>query len=145
MVVRVVKKSNEAISLCPGIFSLTLKKPYEVEINGQKVIRFPFTASGMACNIKPNYFYLFKSEFGDDRLKIQKFHTLAISIRKCFDITEPFCEESYEKWVGKKGLVVMAKQRDGNIRASFFMPNKTLTKGRERIIEKMHTFKYGWQ
>ena len=145
MVVRVVKKSNETISLCPGMFSLTLKKPYEVEINGQKVIRFPFTAAGMACNIKPNYFYLFKSEFGDDKLKIQRFHTLAMAIRKCFDITEPFCEESYEKWVGKKGIVVMGKQKNGKIGVIFYMPNKGLKESREKIIEKMHTFEYGWQ
>lgn len=142
MVVRVKKQSSDVIRLKPGCYNVTLQKPYEIEIEGQKVIRFPFTVDGIVGKIKPFYFYLFKSEIGDDKLKFQRFNTLAMVIRKCFLLYGPFNEDSYKKWVGRKGRVVIGKYPDANVGVVFFMVNDSITPAKVRFIEHLHTFEY---
>ena len=142
MIVRTIQKSNETIELKPGCYNVTLQEPYEEEINGQTVIRFPFTVDGIVGKIKPFYFYLFKSEIGDDKLKFQRFNTLAMAIRKCFLLYGPFNKESYEKWVGKKGRVIIGNHASGSVGVVFFMVNSGITPNKVRFIEHLHTFEY---
>ena len=142
MVIKTKKQSNETIELKPGCYNVTLQEPYEKEIEGQKVIRFPFTVDGIVGKIKPFYFYLFKSEIGDDKLKFQRFNTLAMAVRKCFLLYGPFNKDSYEKWVGKKGRVIIGKHASGSIGVVFFMCNSSITPAKERFIEHLHTFDY---
>lgn len=142
MVIKTKKQSDETIELKPGCYNVTLQEPYEKEIEGQKVIRFPFTVDGIVGKIKPFYFYLFKSEIGDDKLKFQRFNTLAMAVRKCFLLYGPFNKDSYEKWVGKKGRVIIGKHASGSIGVVFFMCNSSITPAKERFIEHLHTFDY---
>ena len=142
MIIKAIPKSNDTIELKPGCYNVTLQKPYEKEIEGQKVVRFPFTVDGIVGKIKPFYFYLFKSEIGDDKLKFQRFNTLAMAIRKCFLLYGPFNKESYEKWVGKKGRVIIGKHASGSVGVVFFMCNSSITPAKVRFIEHLHTFEY---
>lgn len=142
MIVKSITKSNGTIELKPGCYNVTLQKPYEKEIEGQKVVRFPFSVDGIVGKIKPFYFYLFKSEIGDDKLKFQRFNTLAIAIRKCFLLYGPFNKDSYEKWVGKKGRVIIGKNASGSVGVVFFMVNSSITPAKIRFIEHLHTFEY---
>ena len=142
MIVKSITKSNATIELKPGCYNVTLQKPYEKEIEGQKIVRFPFSVDGIVGKIKPFYFYLFKSEIGDDKLKFQRFNTLAMAIRKCFLLYGPFNKDSYEKWVGKKGRVIIGKHASGSVGVVFFMVNSSITPAKIRFIEHMHTFEY---
>lgn len=142
MVVKAIMKGNETIELKPGCYYVTLQKPYETEIKGQEVIRFPFTVNGIVGKIKPFYFYLFKAKIGDDKLKVQRFNTLAMAIRKCFDVVSPFTESNYELWTGKKGRVVIGKHENGKVGVIFFMHNEKLSNIRKTLIENMHTIEF---
>ena len=131
MVIKTKKQSNETIELKPGCYNVTLQEPYEKEIEGQKVIRFPFTVDGIVGKIKPFYFYLFVPKDDDDKLKIERFYTLAMAIRECFDSVLPFNELSYKFWKGKKGRVVIGKHRDGKIGVVFFMRSEIINLARK--------------
>lgn len=142
MVIKTKKQSDETIELKPGCYNVTLQEPYEKEIEGQKIVRFPFKVDGIVGKIKPFYFYLFKSEIGDDKLKFQRFNTLAMAIRKCFLLYGPFNEDSYKKWVGRKGRVIIGRHASGNMGVVFFMCNSSITPAKVRFIEHLHTFEY---
>lgn len=141
MVVKMKKQDNETIELKPGCYYVTLQEPYEEEINGEIVIRFPFSVNGMVGKIKPFYFYLFKAKDDDDKLKIQRLDTLEMAIRECFNIKLPFIKSNYRLLKGKKGRVVIGKHRNGKMGVVFFMQNDTINLAREALSENVHTFK----
>lgn len=141
MVVKMKKQDNETIELKPGCYNVILQEPYEEEINGEIVIRFPFSVNGMVGKIKPFYFYLFKAKDNDDKLKIQRLDTLEMAIRECFNIKLPFIKSNYKLLKGKKGRVVIGKHRDGKMGVVFFMRNDTINLARETLSENVHTFK----
>ena len=140
--IRGFEQGEGIIELKEGLYNVTLKKPYEKEIHGEIVIRFPFTVDGMVGKIKPFYFYLIKSQVCIKELKYERTNYLAESIRKCFDVILPFEEKNYEYWEGRKGRVLIAEKKSGNRGVVFFMKNKNLTMERFKIIEDMSVFKH---
>ena len=141
MVIKTKKQSNETIELKPGCYNVTLQEPYEEEINSEICIRFPFTVAGIVGKIKPFYFYLFVPKDGDDKLKIERFNTLAMAIRECFNSVLPFNELSYKFWKGKKGRVVIGKHKNGKMGVVFFMRSEIINLAQESLSENVHTFK----
>lgn len=134
-------QAEDLVELGEGIFNVTLKKPYEKEIDGEIVIRFPFTVDGFMGKIKPFYFYLFKSLVNDKGSKMGRLNRLAESIRKCFDVILPFEENYYECWEGKKGRVLVSRNNNGKKGVVFFFKNKNLSEERKKIIEDMYDFR----
>lgn len=141
MVVRAIPKSNETIELKPGCYNVTLQEPYEEEINGEIYIRFPFTVAGIVGKIKPFYFYLFVPKDGDDKLKIQRFNTLAMAIRECFNTMLPFTKNNYKLLKGKKGRVVIGKHRNGKMGVVFFMRSEMINIANKALSENTRVFK----
>ena len=141
MVIKTKKQSNETIELKPGCYNVTLQEPYEEEINGEIYIRFPFTVAGIIGKIKPFYFYLFVPKDGDEKLKFERFNTLGIAIRECFNTMLPFNKSHYMLWKGKKGRVVIGKHRNGKMGVVFFMRNDNINLARKALSENASVFK----
>ena len=141
MVIKTKKQSDGTIELKPGCYNVTLQEPYEKEINGEIVIRFPFTVAGMVGKINPFYFYLFVPKVGDEKLKFERFNVMEKAIRECFNTIMPFDERHYKLWKGKKGRVVIGKHRNGKMGVVFFMRNDIINLAREALSENIHTFK----
>ena len=141
MIVRTIPKNNGTIELKPGCYNVVLQEPYEEEINGEIVIRFPFTVAGIVGKIKPFYFYLFKSKIGDEKLKIEKLNAKEKAIRECFNTMLPFDERHYKLWEGKKGRVVIGKHRNDKMGVVFFMRNDTINLARKALSENTRVFK----
>ena len=141
MVVKTKKQDNEKIELKPGCYYVTLQEPYEGEINGEIVIKFPFSVNGIVGKIKPFYFYLFKAKDDDDKLKIQRLDTLEMAIRECFNIMLPFTKNNYKMLKGKKGRVVIGKHRNGKMGVVFFMQNEMINLAHKALSENTRVFK----
>lgn len=141
MVIKTKKQSDETIELKPGCYNVVLQEPYEEEINGEIYIRFPFTVAGIVGKIKPFYFYLFVPKVGDEKLKFERFNTLGIAIRECFNAELPFNKLSYKFWKGKKGRVVIGKHRNGKMGVVFFMRNESINIARQALSEDTRVFK----
>ena len=142
---RAFNQSEGVLELKEGLYNVTLKKPYEKEIHGEIVIRFPFTVDGFVGKIKPFYFYLIKSQAYIEELKRERFNYFAMSIRKCFDVILPFEKKYYEHWEGKKGRVLIAKHENGRNGVVFFVKNNNLTEERRKIIENIDFYMYKQQ
>ena len=140
MVVKTKKQGNVTIELKPGCYYVTLQEPYEEEINGETVIRFPFSVNGMVGKIKPFYFYLFKAKDDSDKLKVQRLDTLEMAIRECFNAKLPLTKNDYKFWKGKKGRVVIGKHRNGKMGVVFFMRSEILTLARKALSEDIPGF-----
>ena len=141
MVVKTKKQDNEKIELKPGCYYVTLQEPYEEEINGEIVIKFPFSVNGIVGKIKPFYFYLFKAKDDDDKLKIQRLDTLEMAIRECFNTMLPFTKNNYKMLKGKKGRVVIGKHRNGKMGVVFFMQNEMINLAHKALSENTRVFK----
>lgn len=141
MIIKAIPKSNGTIELKPGCYNVTLQEPYEEEINGEIYIRFPFTVAGIVGKIKPFYFYLFVPKDGDEKLKFERFNTLEIAIRECFNTELPFTKSYYKLWKGKKGRVVIGKHRNGKMGVVFFMRNENINLARKALSENVRVFK----
>ena len=140
MVVKTKKQDNETIELKPGCYYVTLQEPYEKEINGEIVVRFPFTVNGIVGKIKPFYFYLFKPLIGGDKLKFERFNAMEMAIRECFNTKLPLTKNDYKFWKGKKGRVVIGKHKNGNMGVVFFMRSEILTLARKTLSENIPGF-----
>lgn len=140
MVIRTKKQVNETIELKPGCYYVTLQEPYEEEINGEIVIKFPFSVNGIVGKTKPFYFYLFKAKDDDNKLKIQRLDTLEMAIRECFNIKLPFTKNNYMLLKGKKGRVVIGKHRNDKMGVVFFMRSEVLTLARKTLSEEIPGF-----
>lgn len=141
MVVKVKKQINETIELKPGCYNVILQEPYEVELEGEVAIRFPFTVSGIVGKIKPFYFYLFKAKDDDDKLKIQRLDALEMAIRECFNTMLPFTKSNYMLLKGKKGRVVIGKHRNGKMGVVFFMRSEMINLAHKALSENTRVFK----
>ena len=140
MVIKTKKQSDGTIELKPGCYYVTLQEPYEEEINGEIVIKFPFSVNGIVGKIKPFYFYLFKPKVSDDKLKVERLNTLEMAIKECFNVMLPLNRLSYKFWIGKKGRVVIGKHRNGKMGVVFFMRSEILTLARKALSEEIPGF-----
>lgn len=123
----VFKYEDQAIKLNPGIYDVTLERPFETMINGYHVLKFPFTVDGVNQRTNPDNFILFDVKDGDDQKKIKMFIKKASKIKACFILKGPFAEENYVAWTGKKGSISVVEDDTGFMNVKDFLPNKNLT------------------
>ena len=123
----IFKYEDQAIKLKPGIYDVTLERPYETDINGYNVLRFPFTVDGMNQRTNPDSFVLFDVKDNDDPEKIRMFIKKASRIKACFILKGRFAEENYVAWTGKKGSISVVEDEQGYMNVRDFLPNVNLT------------------
>lgn len=123
----VFKYEDQAIKLKPGIYDVTLERPYETNINGYHVLKFPFTVDGINQRTNPDNFVLFDAKDGDDQEKIKMFIRKASRIKACFILKGRFAEENYVLWTGKKGTISVVEDEAGYLNVKDFLPNVNLT------------------
>lgn len=121
------KYEDQAIRLKPGLYDVTLERPYETDINGYHVLKFPFTVDGLDQRTNPDNFVLFDVKDGDDQEKVKMFIKKASRIKACFILKGRFGEENYVAWTGKKGCISVVEDEQGYINVRDFLPNKNLT------------------
>ena len=123
----VFKYEDQAIKLKPGIYDVTLERPFETMINGYHVLKFPFTVDGISQRTNPDNFILFDVKDGDDPEKIKMFIRKASRIKACFVLKGPFSEANYVAWTGKKGSISVVEDDQGYMNVKDFLPNVNLT------------------
>lgn len=121
------KYEDQAIKLKPGIYDVTLERPYETDINGYHVLKFPFTVDGVSGRTNPDNFVLFETKDNDDPEKIRMFIKRASKIKACFILKGRFAEENYVAWTGKKGSISVVEDEQGYMNVRDFLPNVNLT------------------
>lgn len=121
------KYEDQAIRLKPGVYDVTLERPYETDINGYHVLKFPFTVDGVNQRTNPDNFVLFDVKDGDDPEKVKMFIKRASRIKACFILKGRFAEENYVAWTGKKGCISVVEDEQGYLNVRDFLPNKNLT------------------
>ena len=121
------KYEDQAIRLKPGLYDVTLERPYETDINGYHVLKFPFTVDGVNQRTNPDNFVLFDVKDGDDPEKVKMFIKRASRIKACFILKGRFAEENYVAWTGKKGCISVVEDEQGYLNVRDFLPNKNLT------------------
>lgn len=121
------KYEDQAIRLKPGLYDVTLERPYETDINGYHVLKFPFTVDGVNQRTNPDNFVLFDVKDGDDPEKVKMFIKRASRIKACFILKGRFGEENYVAWTGKKGCISVVEDEQGYLNVRDFLPNKNLT------------------
>ena len=121
------KYEDQAIRLKPGLYDVTLERPYETDINGYHVLKFPFTVDGVNQRTNPDNFVLFDVKDGDDPEKVKMFIKRASRIKACFILKGRFAEENYVAWTGKKGCISVVEDDQGYLNVRDFLPNKNLT------------------
>lgn len=123
----VFKYEDQAIKLKPGIYDVTLERPFETMINGYHVLKFPFTVDGTNQRTNPDNFVLFDAKDGDDPEKIKMFIKKASRIKACFILKGAFSEANYVAWTGKKGSISVVEDEQGYLNVKDFLPNVNLT------------------
>ena len=118
---------DQAIKLKPGIYDVTLERPFETMINGYHVLKFPFTVDGINQRTNPDNFVLFDTNEGDAPDKIKMFIKKASRIKACFILKGPFSEANYVAWTGKKGVISITEDETGYMNVKDFLPNEKLT------------------
>ena len=118
---------DQAVKLKPGLYDVTLERPYETDINGYHVLKFPFTVDGVNQRTNPDNFILFDVKDGDDPEKVKMFIRKASRIKACFILKGPFCETNYVAWQGKKGCISVVEDETGYMNVKDFLPNVKLT------------------
>lgn len=121
------KYEDQAIRLKPGLYDVTLERPFETDINGYHVLKFPFTVDGVNQRTNPDNFVLFDAKDGDDPEKVKMFIKRASRIKACFILKGRFGEENYVAWTGKKGCISVVEDEQGYLNVKDFLPNKNLT------------------
>ena len=118
---------DQAVKLKPGIYDVTLERPFETDLNGYHVLKFPFTVDGVNQRTNPDNFILFDAKDGDDPEKIKMFVKKASRIKACFILKGPFSEANYVAWTGKKGSISVVEDDQGYLNVKDFLPNEKLT------------------
>lgn len=118
---------DPALKLKTGIYDVTLERPYETDINGYHVLKFPFTVDGVNQRTNPDNFVLFDVKDGDGPEKVKMFIKRASRIKACFILKGRFAEENYVAWTGKKGCISVVEDDQGYLNVRDFLPNKNLT------------------
>ena len=121
------KYEDQAVKLKPGIYDVTLERPFETMINGYNVLKFPFTVDGVNQRTNPDNFVLFDAKNDDDPVKIKMFIKKASKIKACFILKGPFTEANYICWEGKKGSISVVEDETGYMNVKDFLPNQNLT------------------
>lgn len=123
----VFKYEDQAIKLKPGLYDVTLERPFETMINGYNVLKFPFTVDGVNQRTNPDNFVLFDVDDKDSPEKIKMFIRKASRIKACFILKGSFSEANYVAWTGKKGCISVVEDEQGYLNVKDFLPNKNLT------------------
>lgn len=110
-----------------GDYEVTLQKPYETELSGYRVLKFPFTVNGINEPVSPNEFILFDTNPEDGEDKMKMFIKRASKIKACFILKGTFCEANYVSWSGHKGKICISKDKAGFLWVSDFYQNENLT------------------
>ena len=118
---------EQAVALKPGVYEVCLERPYETDINGFHVLKFPFTVDGINQRTNPDSFILFDVKDDDDPEKVQAFIRKASRIKACFILKGRFTEENYLAWTGKKGCIFVIKNEQGYMEVKDFLQNVNLT------------------
>ena len=121
------KYEDQALKLNTGAYDVTLERPYETDINGYHVLKFPFTVDGVNERTNPDNFVLFDTKEGDSQEKVKMFIKRASKIKACFILKGRFAEENYVAWTGKKGKIYIAQDDAGFMNVRDFYPNENLT------------------
>lgn len=121
------KYEDQALKLKAGAYDVTLERPYETDINGYHVLKFPFTVDGVNERTNPDNFVLFDTKEGDSQEKVKMFIKRASKIKACFILKGRFAEENYVAWTGKKGKIYIAEDDAGFMNVRDFYPNENLT------------------
>ena len=131
------KYEEQAVVLKPGVYSITLGKPYEINVSGCKAIKFPFTVDGMDCRTYPDYFLLQKPSKYDSEERSEKISVKELVVRQCFILMEPFNEENYVKCVGKRGRVTIIQDKTGYMHVAYFFPNQNIRPADKCLLEEV--------
>lgn len=123
----IFKYEDQAVKLKPGVYDVTLERPYETDINGYHVLKFPFTVDGVNQRTNPDSFVLFDVKDNDDPEKIRMFIKKASRVKACFILKGRFAEENYVAWIGKKGSISVVEDEQGYVNVRDFLPNVNLT------------------
>lgn len=99
--------------MADGDYVVTLGTPFETQISGYNVLRFPFTIDGENEIVIPNYFDLFDCSDPTDKEKIEQFDKQASRIKACFKLCGVFNETNYKLWNGHKGKIRIEKSKAG--------------------------------
>lgn len=118
---------DPALKLKTGNYDVTLERPYETDINGYHVLKFPFTVDGINERTNPNNFVLFDTKEGDSPEKVKMFIQKASKIKACFILKGRFGEENYVAWTGKKGKIYIEEDDAGFVNVKNFHQNENLT------------------
>lgn len=121
------KYEDQALKLKTGIYDVTLERPYETDMNGYHVLKFPFTVDGVNARTSPSNFVLFDVKEEDNPEKIKMFNQRASKIKACFILKGRFAEENYVAWTGKKGKICIKEDDAGFMSVKDFLPNENLT------------------
>lgn len=99
--------------LADGDYVVTIGKPFETQVGGYPVLRFPFTVNGEKEPVVPNYFDLFDVLDPNDPEKVKLFNKLASRIKACFKLGGNFEEANYIRWYGSMGKIRVEKSKAG--------------------------------
>ena len=105
-----------------GDYTVTLGKPFVMEIGGYNVLRFPFKVDGETENVVPYCFDLFDVSNPRDTEQVERFCKSASRIKDCFKLEGDFSELNYLKWQGKRGKVHIDKSDKGFMNVTKFYP-----------------------
>lgn len=128
------KYEEQATVLKSGVYRITLGKPYEINVGGSKAIKFPFTVDGMDCRTYPDYFLLQKPSVYDSNERFEKLTVKELLVRQCFILIGPFKEESYVKWMGKRGRVTVIQDKTGYMHVAYFFPNQNIRSDEQDLL-----------
>ena len=129
------KYEEQAVVLKSGAYSIRLGKPYEIKISGCEAIKFPFTVDGMDCRTHPDYFLLQKPSVYDSNERFEKISLKELIVRQCFILIGPFKEESYVKWMGKRGRVTIIQDKTGYMHVAYFFPNQNIKPAEKALLK----------
>lgn len=103
-----------------GDYTIRLAKPFETQVAGFNVLRFPFAVVGVQSETVPNYFDLFDCVDPKDPEKLAIFNKSASRIKACFNLGGHFSEANYIKWTGSIGKVRIEKTKSGFVNVVTF-------------------------
>lgn len=112
---------EQALPLKDGEYDVELEEPFETDVAGYHVLRFPFKVVGIRENVVPNYFDLFDVSNELDEKQVQLFERNASKIKACFLLQGDFVPTSYFTWKGRRGRIVVKKQESGFINVVNFL------------------------
>ena len=108
--------------LVAGDYTVTLERPFVLNVKGYNVLRFPFKVDGEQEAVLPNYFDLFDVSNPRDTEQVERFCKNASRIKDCFKLEGDFSELNYLKWQGKRGKIHISMSDNGFMNVTKFYP-----------------------